>query len=390
MVQSIYKRKDGRWEGYVIYTDPDTGEDDKKSFYGAKRPEVSRKLDKFIEKIEAGDYSDIRKVTVEGWLNKFMEVYCAKRETTTKEGYQRYIENHINPFFGKMLITEVRPLHIEKFYNHERSVPRYRTHIVEGKMVPIMKDGKPIPLMKDGKPVIGYTEKTILQEHRILHRAFKKAVGDGLISKNPFDGVDAPSPEEYEPTIYTEEQFNKLLEKISKHRMAAVILIAGMCGLRRGELLGLAWENIDLDTGTLSVVKNIVPTKSKGNETKKPKTKKSTRTFSIPSGIIPILKQYRGIGKLYTKLDGNDYNPGSVSREFKKILKDNKLPHIRLHDLRHFNATMMLKYGVSDRDAQERLGHSNPGQTKKYQHILSEMDKNSADKLNNVIKANCL
>ena len=216
-------------------------------------------------------------------------------------------------------------------------------------------------------------------------RAFKKAVTDGVLSRNPCEGIDTPSPEEYEPTIYTEEQFVTLLEKLQGHRMEAIILIAGMCGLRRGELLGLTWEDIDLDNEVLYVNKNTVAT-SEGTITKIPKTKKSKREITISSIIIPRLKQLRGIGKLYSKLDGRDYNPGSVSRYFKTFLTKNDLPHIRLHDLRHFNCTMMLKHGVSEREAMERSGHVTVTMIKKYQHVLKEMDKKSADKLNNVLK----
>jgi len=350
MRTGVYKRKDGRWEAYVIYTDPDTGEEKKKSFYGTAKygADAKRNRNQFIEKIEAGDYSDIRKVTVEGWLVKFMKVYCAHLEQTTREGYQNYIERHIVPALGKLKLNELKPFHIQRFYNQEREKR--------------------------------YSEKTILQEHRILHRAFKKAVGDGLIAKNPCDGVDAPSPEDYEPTIYTEEEFAILLDRLKGHRMEAVILIAGMCGLRRGELLGLTWNDIDLERGIISIKQNVVPT-STGNKTKKPKTKQSSREFAIPSAIIPALKRLRGIGKIYTRLDGKEYNPGSVSRAFKAFLQKNKLKHIRLHDLRHFNCTMMLKYGVADKEAMKRSGHSNSTMLKRYQHVLEEMDKNSADKL---------
>lgn len=355
MRQSLYKRKDGRWEGYVIYTDPDTGEERKKSFYGKGKygQDVKKKMADFIEKIEAGDYSDIKNITIEGWLKRFIEVYCANLALTTKEGYQRYIEKHINPILGKLKLNEIKPIHIQRFYNKEREK--------------------------------GYSEKTILQEHRILHKALKKAVGDGLISRNPCDAVDAPSPEDYVPVIYTEDEFQLLLDKLKGHRMEAIILLAGMCGLRRGELLGLTWDNIDLEKGIITVEKTIVPTKTAGNIIKDPKTKKSKRTFTIPSAIIPSLKRLRGVGKLYTRLDGGDYNPGSVSRAFKDFLKENGMRHIRLHDLRHFNATMMLKYGVPEKGAQERLGHSNSTMTKKYQHILKDMDIKSADKLNNVL-----
>lgn len=349
-----YKRKDGRWESYVIYTDPDTGEEKKKSFYGTARngSDAKRKRNQFIEKIEAGDYSDVKKVTLEGWLNKFLTVYCSNLAQTTLDGYHNYIDNHIIPAIGKIKLGDLKPLNIQKFYNDEREK--------------------------------GFKDKTILQEHRILHKAFRKATGDGLMAKNPCDAVDAPSPVDYTPTIYSNEQFALLLNRLSGHRMEAIILLAGMCGLRRGELLGLTWEDIDLDNGILNVRRNTVPT-SKGIETKDPKTKKSARKISIPSGIMPALKRLRGIGKIYVKLNGDEYNPGSVSRAFKDFLKDNGLPHIRLHDLRHFNATMMLKFGVSDREASARLGHSNLMMTKKYQQVLEEMDTESADKLNNVL-----
>ena len=355
MRTGCYKRKDGRWEAYVIYNDPDTGKEKKKSFYGKAKygQDAKRKMNEFIMKIEAGDYSDVSKVTVEGWLNKFLEVYCAHLAETTKEGYGNYIFNHIVPVLGKLKLSDIKPLHIQRFYNDEREK--------------------------------NFSETTILQEHRILHKAFKKAVGDGLISKNPCDGVDAPSPEDFNPNVYTEEQFALLLNKLKGQRMEAIVLIAGMCGLRRGELLGLTWQDVDLDNGIIRIKRNVVPT-SKGNITKKPKTKKSMREFSIPSSIIPRLKQLRGIGKIFTRLDGKEYNPGSVSRMFKEFLEKNGLPHIRLHDLRHFNCTMMLKYGVSDKEAQERSGHSNPNMLRKYQHILDDMDKDSADKLNNVLK----
>lgn len=356
---SVYQRKsDGRWVGKYQFRDPFTNKIKSKYVYsnlpGRKgQQEVKRKLNELIEQIEGGNISKAEKITVDGWLRKFMEVYCTSLSQTTKDGYNIYIEKHIIPMLGKIKLVDLKPLHIQNFYNTERKK--------------------------------GYSEKTILQEHRILHRAFKKAVGEGLIPKNPCDSVDAPSPEEYKPTIYTEEEFLLLLDKLKGHPMEAIILIAGMCGLRRGELLALTWDDIDLEKGIIRVNKNTVAT-SEGIVTKEPKTQKSTREFAIPSIIIPRLKQLRGIGKLYVKPDGTDYHPGSVSKAFNTFLKKNNLKHIRLHDLRHFNCTMMLKYGISTRAAMERSGHSNINMLTKYQHILKEMDKENAEKLNDIFK----
>lgn len=354
MRTGAYKRKDGRGEAYVIYIDPDTGKEKKKSFYGRKKygQDAKAQRNEFIEKIEAGDYSDIKKVTVKGWLEKYLKVYCSDCEQTTKDGYENYIYNHMIPELGDLMVNQVKPIHIQEFYNNERKK--------------------------------GYSEKTMLQQHRILKRAFTKAFNDGLIGKNPINGVDAPSPEDFKPTIYTEDQFSLLLNKLQGHKMEAIVLIAGMCGLRRGELLGLRWEDIDFDREILTVQRSVVST-SEGTKTKQPKTKKSTREIVIPSIIIPRLKQLRGIGKIYVKKDGTDYNPSTVSRAFRNFLEKNELQHIRLHDLRHFNCTMMLKYGVPEREAQERSGHSNPTMLRKYQHVLEEMDRASADKLNNIL-----
>ncbi len=359
---SIYFREsDKRWVGQLqMPKDPLTGKKQKPKYVYSSLPgrkgrqEVERKLQELIDKVDAGNLSDVYKIKVKGWLDKFLKVYCKENAQTTIEGYERYIKNHINPEIGDLYLHELKPIHIQNFYNKEREKK--------------------------------FSEATILQEHRILHRAFEKAVADGLMSKNPCDGVDAPSPDEYEPTIYTEEEFMLLLDKLKGHRMEAIILLAGMCGLRRGELLALTWEDIDLKKGIIRITKNTVPTTKEGIITKSPKTKKSIREIAIPSIIIPELKRLRGIGKIYTRLDGKDYNPGSVSRAFKDFLEKNGLRHIRLHDLRHFNATMMLKNDISDKEAMERLGHSNQTMLHRYQHMLEEMDRESADKLNNVLK----
>jgi integrase len=241
--------------------------------------------------------------------------------------------------------------------------------------------------MKNGKAVIGYSEKTILQEHRILNRAFKKAIANGLLSMNPCTYVDAPSPKEFVPAVYTAEDYQILLEKLKGHRLEPVVLTAGMCGLRRGEVAGLDWQkSFDFERGILHVSETVVAT-SGGNKRKAPKNKTSTRDIAIPSIIIPRLKELQGIGPVITRLDGKEYNPGSISYLFSDFLKRSHLKHIRFHDLRHFNATMMLRSGISDKEAAARLGHSDPNITRKiYQHVLKDMNRKDADKLNSVLQ----
>jgi integrase len=255
-----------------------------------------------------------------------------------------------------MLLMKLKPLHIEAFYNEE--------------------------LKK-------YKGKTVLQEHRILHKAFRQAVRNELLSKNPCDFVDAPRADDFSITIYDEDKFNTLLEYVEGKKDMLPILLAGMCGLRRSEVFGISWPDIDFDSGTISVNKVAVYSKDKKEWIlkEKPKNKSSRRTFIIPSEIIPFFKQYKGIGLVCCNDNGSIVSGGTYSHRFKDLLKKAELPHIRFHDLRHFNATMMLKYGVSDKEAAGRLGHATPNTLRQtYQHILDSMETNGADKLNSVMK----
>ena len=367
-----FRESDNRWVGKLqLPKDPLTGKSQKPKYVYSSLPklkgrqEVERKLEALIREIDSGDLSSINKMTVAGWLTKYLEVYCANKATTTTDGYRIYIDKHIIPAIGSILLHELKSIHIENYYNKEREVDR----------------GKD----KEGNPIIGYSEKTILQEHRILRRAFQKALVDGLIPRNPCEGIDAPSPKTYKPAVYNADEYLLLLDKLKGQRMEATVLIVGMCGLRRGEFAGLNWhKSIDLDKAMIYVNETVVAT-SKGKEVKDAKNESSTRNIAIPSAIIPRLKQLQGIGRVLTRLDGQDLHPGSISRMFNEFLKENDLKHIRFHDLRHFNATMMLKNNISDKEAATRLGHSDPSITRKlYQHVLEEMDKSNADQLNNI------
>lgn len=392
---SVYFRKsDKRWVGKLqLPNDPLSGKKQKPKYVYSSLPgrkgkqEAERKLESLVLKIDSGNLASINKLTVAGWLRKYLDVYCGEREQTTKDGYATYINNHIIPAIGDILLRDCLSIHVENFYRSERSAPRYKMQIKDGKSYPVIKDGKPVPLTKNGKLVVGYSENTILHEHRILNRAFKKAIANNLMIKNPCDGVDAPSPEEYKPAnVYDAADYRKLLDKLKGHRLEPIVLTAGMCGLRRAECAGLDWQkSFDFENGILHVEETVVPT-SQGNKRKLPKNKTSERDITIPSVIIPRLKQLQGIGPVITRLDGKEYNPKSISSLFHVFLERNNLKQIRFHDLRHFNATMMLESGISDKEAAERLGHSDPTITRKiYQHVLKEMDQKNADKLNSIL-----
>lgn len=356
-MRKLKKRSDGRYRLMVRIYDSATGKNKPKPVYGYTIEEVETKAAELRHKVNAGDITNPGKLTVAGYLDSWFTVHKGKLAEYTANGYENYIKNHIAKHtIGSMLLGKLKPLHIEHFYNDELKM---------------------------------YKGKTVLQEHRILHKAFKQAVRNELLPKNPCDFVDAPRADDFQVKIYDEDKFNALLNHVSGTKDEFPILLAGMCGLRRSEVFGISWPDIDTETGIISVNKVAVYSKEKKAWIlkDKPKNKSSRRTFSMPSEIIPYFKQKKGIGLVCCNEDGSIVSGSTYSHRFADLLKKFELPHIRFHDLRHFNATMMLKYGVSDKEAANRLGHATPNTLRKtYQHILDSMKSDGADKLNSVIK----
>lgn len=359
---NLKRRKDGRIRKTVrINKKPEY-------VYGYSQADVDAEATELKNKRNHGDIANPGKLTVAGYLKTWLKSRTKKIEPSTYSGYENYVNNHIaEDELGDILLKDLKPLHIESFYGNE--MEKERTD-------------------KAGNVIVGYSNKTILQEHRILHKAFKQAVRNELLYRNPCDYVDVPKVEEYQLTVYDENQFNVLLDAVVDTPDEIPILLAGMCGLRRSEVFGLPWSDIDIGKETISI--NQVVTYSKEEKKwlikERPKNMSSRRTFSIPSEIIPILKAKKGIGLVCCKEDGGIINGGTFSHHFSDLLKENKLPHIRFHDLRHFNATMMLKYRISDKEAAKRLGHANPNTLRKtYQHVLDEMDRHNATTLNQII-----
>lgn len=353
-----------------IPKDPLTGKRRRKVFYDKKKKNVESAMIKYKADIESGDFNEPTKLLFEKYMEQWLNVYCKdnKLSQTTIDGYNNYVKKHINPYLGKYLIGKILPIHIQDFYNKESEKK--------------------------------YSGTTILQIHRILHKAFKEAMRNKLINNNPCDMVDAPKPSEFTPAVYDDKDFIKLLNIVKGTYDELIIILAGMIGLRRSEIFGLKWDNVDFNKKTISINQVLVVT-SEGLIEKETKNKSSKRSIAIPDNVIPILKYHHALqseNKLKTgdkycndnwvccSKNGEKINGSSYSRRFGELLNDYGLKKIRFHDLRHFNATMMLKYGVDVKVAAQRLGHSTPAITQKiYQHVLDSMDEKAAVKLNKIL-----
>ncbi|HUW66292.1 MAG TPA: site-specific integrase [Spirochaetia bacterium] len=232
----------------------------------------------------------------------------------------------------------------------------------------------------------------------------KHAVKWELVGRNVADATEPPIKEDYEADSLNEQQILDLLDVAKDTPLYIAILLALSTGMRRGEVLGLRWQDIDFKTFRIHIKQTILPPLAKGEPVvvSTPKTKKSKRTVTLPHSIIPDIKKhkteqgkerishsdiYQNNDLVVCRPDGTPLNPGSFSHQFGNLLDSNGLPHVRFHDLRHTHASRLLENGVDSKTISERLGHSDVGTTlKTYSHVSPKMRDKSAEVMDEILR----
>lgn len=306
-----------------------------RNVHGTKK-EAELLMASLVSELNNGTLIEPSKITVAAYLLNWFDSYVVPNlSPTTADGYSVNIKKHIIPHIGYILLQQLKPLHVQKLYHD------------------LLENGR-----SDGKG--GLSARSVLYIHRNLHEALEHAVRLQLVPRNVASLVTLPRAKQYKSEVYSPEELSNLLKVSQGTDMELPIVLAATLGLRRGEILGLLWSDIDLAEKKLSVCHNRVPTRQ-GSINKAPKSASSSRTIELPDGVIPILKTHKAqqaenrlkLGALYhegnyvyCQSDGSPYCPGYVSRKFNAFLKKNGLKQIRLHDLRHSHATLMLACGV--------------------------------------------
>jgi integrase len=248
----------------------------------------------------------------------------------------------------------------------------------------------------------GLSPRTVHHMHRVLKQAIATAVRWRMLLHNPVNSVDPPKVERIKMKALDADETAQLLGHFRGTRMFVPVLLAAMCGLRRGEITALRWGSVDLSRGQLSVAESTEQT-ARGTRLKETKSGRA-RTVAIPSLVIEELRLHRvqqaeellrlGVRMndqtyIVAQEDGQPLQPNSLTHEFVRILgKSGALPRIRFHDLRHTHATHLLANGVHPKVAQERLGHSTVGITLDlYSHVLPGMQEDAAAKVDATIRA---
>ena len=299
------------------------------------------------------------------YMLEWLENIKPKVVQSTYIGYEQVVKGRLCPYFKskKIKLIDLRPRDIQDFINY-----LYKQRL-------------------KGSTIAHYTSN--------MNTALKEAVIAEIIPSNPMDRIESVKKEVYIPEFYTDDELIELIEVIKTQKLELPLTLGIIYGLRREEILGLTWNAIDFKNKSITIRKTVGRGKYDGVTQflikDIPKNKSSYRTLPMFDFIADLLKKYKEKYKLNEKIFGNTYitdykdficlmdngelvKPDYVDRTFSRILKENGFRHIRLHDLRHSCATLLLRNGVPLPEIQKWLGHSNIITTQRYSH-LDQNDK---------------
>lgn len=376
----LVERSPGHWAFVVSVIDPATGRRrrvwhaiEAKSAMDAK---IAR--DAILNRIDGRTNLEPAKLTVAAFLGKWLDHVKSNVSPKTFERYAGLVHNNLVPALGGVMLTKLNGMQISLAYSDA------------------LKGGR-----KDRKG--GLSAQTIQHMHRTLFAALAQAVRWNMLPSNPaeLEKRDRPRVERRKMATYDLAQTAQLLDATRGSRMFVPTLLAVLCGLRRGEIAGLLWRHVDLDTGTLAVERSAEQTKA-GVRYKPPKSGQG-RTVALSATVVAELRAHRlqqaqellrlGVrpaddGFIVAQFDGAPYPPDRLTREWIRIAGRLSLPRIRLHDLRHAHATHLLASGVHPKVASERLGHSRVGITLDlYSHATPNMQRDAASTVDDALRA---
>mgnify|MGYP002629657185 CR=1 FL=1 len=339
------------------------------TFRGSKRS-AQRELNRLLSEVDSKGYVPQQGTTVGEYARRWLDEIAA--QTVSPRTWQRYeelVEHHITPHIGRCRIQDLDGSHIDSLYARLR------------------REGR-----RDGKG--GLSETTVRHIHRVLALIVKSAIKARVIRVNPMEAVQAtPRNTKADIQILEDSEVSKLLGYLKGRALYPIVMVALGTGLRRGEVLGLRWKDVDLDRGQLRVSQVIEQTKN-SLRFKEPKTTQSRRTIRLPSSIIGILRDHRreqaamrlklGLGRgdndlVFSTWDGRVRKPNAVTRAFKDDATAAGLPHLTLHGLRHTHVSKLLANGVPVNVVAQRVGHANPTVTLNiYAHVMEGADDAAA------------
>lgn len=379
------KLKSGKivWIGKVVCGYNDKGNPMRKTFRGATQREVQQKMREYqVQKAEEEIYADKQGDTLQKFAYKWLfDIRHNDLKVTTRERYEGIIRNYIlNTDIGISNLDEVKVGELQAYYNK---------------------------LIREG-----CTPSTVSTINKVLSGIFSEAVRNELVMKNPAKMVRLPKKQEIkeEISVFSSDEQQRLLVAFKEDRLNALFLMALGTGLRQGELIGLQWSDIDFTSSTVEVkrtLKRVTTVTQEGTrkyewQALSPKTKSSVRKVPIPKSILESLKRHKEMQdkekekykEIYfdsnlvfsTKL-GEPTDARNLTRKFQRLLNRNNIPYRKFHSLRHTYATMLFEKGVSPKQVQTLLGHSDIATTLNiYTHVSEDNLQSAISKIEGVFE----
>lgn len=378
---NIRKRQTKRGYAYQLSVNLPTVDGKRQRKYvtlpmGTTKKTAEKKLREMIAECEEGSYLRKNDMSVATWMKKFEELYmdAAGLSPTTVVRYKCTIKNYIIPHLGDILIQNLTPIKIQEWVNS----------------------------MSQKSPCTGkaLAPKTVSNHFLCFRRALDMAVDMGVLTKNPAQRITLPKRQKYKCKVYDEGQIRQLLESVKGTELELVVELELAVGLRRGELLGLTYDNLDFVNNTLTVAQNLVVVN--GNKhLKEPKTEAGKRTIPINKQLMAKLAKqqihykecklkygqaFEDSGLVFCKANGKAHDPNKFSRKFREHLERHGLEHMRFHDLRHLCASIYLDNSVSPKVISQILGHSDISTTLSiYSHVMEKSNQEAVEKMENYL-----
>jgi integrase len=342
------------------------------------RKDAEAAMCKVMTAVEERSYVVPTRITVREYLlREWLPSIKGTVRPTTFASYATHVEGHIVPALGSLQLARLSAQAINAFY------------------AKLLENGR-----LQGKGSL--SPATVRRVHATLHRACRDAVRWQRLAVNPVDAADPPrgQSKQRELPAWNAEQLAGFLAFVKDDRLFALWRLLSMTGARRGEALGLRWEDLDVEAATITIRRALVPM---GAEVliSDPKTPRGRRTIALDPATLVVLKAHAArqadeqsasdawseSGYIFTTEDGEPLDPHRISKAFERHLREAALPRIPLHGLRHTYATLALSSGVNPRIVSGRLGHSTVALTLDiYSHVLPQADAEAAQKIATLIE----
>lgn len=360
------------WYGRYDYLDPATGKRVHKRVSAPTRKACEALIRDAIQRVETGKASLDDKITVREYLvDRWLPSIAATVRPATARRYADIVKNHTIPIIGGIRLAKLTPLDLQRLY-----ADRLAT---------------------------GLSPTTVHHQHAVLHRALGQAVRMRVLDRNVADLVDAPRRAKPDVIAWDVGEVVRVLDVGDETDLAALWRIALLCGLRRGELLGLMWEDLDLDRGTLAVRRGLIRGNGGTWELGAPKTASGRRTIALDATCVAALRKHRAAqnaerlrlgpawedhGFVFTNALGGPLHVNALVSRFERLIVAAGVRRIRFHDLRHTCATLALIQGIHPKIVQERLGHANVAMTlDRYSHVTPGLQREAADTMAAALEA---